>query len=110
MHRLLIHCLNGALLVLIFIGLPAATRVQWGEWQISEAVQSQWLIFWGLLLAAVSNAVAALRPFKGLKIRKLCVEWAVVFAVLLAAQFAHIRGYIDFEWLKQLLLWLQKRF
>jgi len=30
MQRLSIQCLNVALLVLVFIGLPAATRTQWG--------------------------------------------------------------------------------
>ena len=36
-------------------------------------------------------------------------SWSfVVFAVLLLVQFACQRGYINFEWLKQTLLWLQK--
>jgi len=33
---------------------------QWGNWHISPAWQSQWLMFWGLALAAAGNAVAAL--------------------------------------------------
>ena len=110
MHRLFIHCLNAAFLVLIFIGLPAATRAQWGNWQISRAVQSEWLIFGGLLFAAAFNAVAALGPFKSLKVRKVCMEWTVVFALLALVQYAFNRGYINFDWLKQSLLWLRDRF
>jgi hypothetical protein len=110
MQRLFIPCLNVALLVLIFLGLPAATRAQWGRWQISSDLQSQWLIFWGLALATAGNATAALGLIKSRKERKLCGEWAAVFAALLLVQYAFNRGYINFDWLKQSLLWLQKRF
>jgi hypothetical protein len=110
MQRVFIQCLNGALLVLLFIGLPAATRAQWGNWQISPGAQSQWLMFWGLVLAAAGNTAAALGLIKSRKERKLCGEWAAVFAALLLVQYAFNRGYINFDWLKQSLRWLQKRF
>ncbi len=109
MQRFFIQCLNSALLVLIFIGLPAATRAQWGKWQIAEGESAQWLMFWSLALSAAGNAVAALGLVKSRKERKLCGEWAAVFAVLLLVQFACHRGHINFEWLKQSLLWLQKQ-
>jgi hypothetical protein len=63
-----------------------------------------------LALAAAGNTVGALGLFKNRKERKLCGEWAAVFAILLLVQFAFNRGYINFEWLKQSLLWLQKQF
>jgi hypothetical protein len=110
MQRLFIQGLNAALLVLIFIGLPAATRAQLGHWQVSAGGQSDGLMFWGLALAAAGNAVAALGVVKSRKERKLCGEWAAVFAALLLVLFAFNRGYINFDWLKQSLLWLQKRF
>jgi hypothetical protein len=110
MQRLTIQCLNSALLVLIFIGLPAATRAQLGNWQIAEGAQSPWLMFWGLALAAAGNTAFALGMIKSRKERKLCAEWAAVFAVLLLVQYAFIRGYIHFEWLKRSLLWLHKQF
>jgi hypothetical protein len=110
MQRLFIPGLNVALLVLIFIGLPAATRVQWGNWQISAAAQSQRLMFWGLALAAAGNAIAALGLIKSRKERKLCWEWAAVFIGLLFVQYAYLRGYFNFNWLKQTLLWFQKHF
>ena len=110
MQRFLIQCLNGALLVLIFIGLPAATRAQWGNWQVAPAVQSQWLMFWALAVAAAANTVGALGLIKSRKERKLCWEWAAVFGALLAVQYAFNRGYIHFRWLKEALLWLRNRF
>ena len=110
MQRLSIQCLNVALLVIIFIGLPAVTQAQLGPWHISPARQSQWLMFWGLwglALAAAGNAVAALGLIKGRKERKLCWEWTAVFIGLLFVQYACLRGYFNFNWLKQTLLWLQ---
>jgi hypothetical protein len=108
MQRLSIQCLNVALLAMVFIGIPAATRAQWGSWQISSASQSQWLMLWGLALAAAGNAVAALGLIKSRKERKLCWEWAVVFVGLLLVQYAFHRGDFNFDWLKRSLLWLQK--
>ena len=109
MQRLFIQVLNCALLVLIFIGLPAATRAQLGGWQIYSGPQSQALMLWASMLAAVGNLVAALGLVKSRKERKLCWEWTAVFAGLLLAQYAFHRGYFNFDWLKRALLWLQKR-
>jgi len=110
MQRLSIQCFNVALLVLVFIGLPAATRTQWGNWHISPARQSQWLMFWGLALAAAGNAVAALGLIKSRKERKLCWEWTAVFIGLLFVQYAFLRGCFNFNWLKQTLLWVKQHF
>jgi hypothetical protein len=110
MQRLSIQCLNVALLVLIFIGLPAGTRAQLGHWQISAGEQSSRLMFWSLVAVASGNAVAALGLVKSRKERKLCGEWAAVFVVLLLVLFAFHHGYINFDWLKQSLLRLQKHF
>jgi len=38
------------------------------------------------------------------------LEWTIIFGGLWLAWFAFARGWINFEWLKQTLLWLQKRF
>jgi hypothetical protein len=67
-------------------------------------------MFWGLALAAAGNAVAALGLIKGRKERKLCWEWTAVFIGLLFVQYAYLRGYFNFNWLKQTLLWFQKHF
>jgi hypothetical protein len=108
MQRFLIQCLNVAWLVIVFIGIPAATRAQWGSWQISSTPQAQGLMLWGLALAAAANLVGALGLIKSRKERKLCGEWTAVFAGLLLVQYAFQRGIFNFDWLKQALLWLQK--
>jgi hypothetical protein len=108
MQRFLIQCLNVIWLVMIFIGLPAATQAQWIGWQFSPAEQSQRLMLWGLALAAAGNLAAGLGLIKSRKERKLCWEWTAVFTGLLLALYAFHRGYFNFDWLKQALLWLQK--
>jgi hypothetical protein len=95
---------------LVFIGIPAATRAQWGGWQISPAAPSQGLMLWGLALAAAGNLAGALGRIKSRKERKRCWEWTAVFAGLLLVQYAHLRGWFNFNWLQQALLWLQKHF
>ena len=107
MQRFLIQCLNVAWLGLVFIGIPAATRAQWGSWQISSAAQTQWLMFWGSALAVAGNLVRALGLIKSRKERKLCWEWTAVFAGLLLTLYGFHRGYFNFDWLKQALLWLR---
>ncbi len=108
MQRFLIQCLNVAWLMLVFIGLPAATRAQWGRWQISSGAQTQGLMLWGLAVAAAGNLIGALGLIKSRKERKLCWEWTAVFAGLLLALYAFHRGCFNFDWLKQALLWLQQ--
>jgi hypothetical protein len=108
MQRFLIQCANGALLILMVIGVPAVTRVRFGSWLISSAPILQKLTLWGLALAVVGNAAAAVAVIKRRKERKLCWEWAVVFGGLLAAHYALIRGWFNFNWLKADLLWLQQ--
>jgi hypothetical protein len=110
MQRFLIQCANFALLVLLFIGVPAVAHAQMGDWQVTPASTLHQLIFWGLLVAVAANGIAAGFLIKGRKERVLCWEWAVVFAGLLAVQFAFTRGYLNFDWLKHALQWMQKHF
>ena len=108
MQRFFIHCLNVGLLVLVFIGIPAATRAQWDGWQISSGPQSQRIMLCGLALAAAANLLGALGLTKSRKERRLGWEWTAVFAGLWLITYAFYRGYFNFEWLKHTLLWLQK--
>jgi hypothetical protein len=110
MQRFFIQCANFALLALLLIGVPAVAHAQMGDWQISPAATLHKLIFGGLLIAAAGNGAAAGFLIKSRKERILCWEWAVVFGGLLAVQFAFTHGYLNFEWLKQALQWLQKHF
>jgi len=110
MQRFLIVATNCALLVLLLIGLPAATRVQLGNWQISSVSTSWQLLFWGLAAAAIGNILAAHAFVNGRKGKALCREWATIFGGLLLACFGYLHGYFNFNWLKQTLQWLQRHF
>ena len=110
MQRFLSHSLNVVLLALVFFGLPAITGMQLWHWRISSEPQARLLMLWGLGLAGAVNLAAALILAKGRKSRVLCLEWAAVFAALVLVEYAYNRGYINFDWLKQALSWLQERF
>ena len=110
MQQFLLRCVNFAMLIVMVIGIPAVTHAQLGNFQITPAPTLQLLSFWGLSLALGGNVLAAALLFKGRKERMLCWEWAAIFGVLLFAYSAFALGYFKFNWLKQTLLWLQKRF
>ena len=108
MQRFLIQCANFALLVMLFIGVPAVAHAQMGDWEVTPVSTLHKLIFGGLLIAIVGNGIAAGFLIKSRKERVLCWEWAAVFGGLLAVQAAFIHGYLNFEWLKHALQWMQK--
>jgi hypothetical protein len=107
MQRVLIIAVNCALLVLLLIGLPAATRDQFGNVQLSSAATNRMMMFTGLGIAAGLNVFGALFLIKARKQKIICWEWAGVFGALLLVYYAFLRGYFNFEWLKKTLLWLQ---
>ena len=107
MHRVLIITVNSILLVFLLIGLPAATREQFGNLQLSSASTGRMLMFTGLGIATTANIFTALFLIKPRKQKIVCWEWAAVFAGLLLAFYGFTRGWFNFEWLKKILLWLQ---
>jgi hypothetical protein len=110
MRRFFIITTNCVLLIFLLIGFPAATGAKMGDWQVSSAPAARLLLFCGLGIAVGGNIFAALFFIKGRKEKILCWEWSAVFGALLLAQWAFTCGYLDFEWLKKMLLWLQKHF
>jgi hypothetical protein len=104
--RFPIKLVNGAWLVIIFIGVPAITHAQFGDWQLASTSRARLLIFWGLALGAAGNALLAMAVKKD-KDRIFCWEWTTFFGVLLAVQYAYAGGYLNFHWLKNGLLWGQ---
>ncbi len=108
MQRILIITTNCALLVLLLIGLPAATHDQVGNLQLSSARhQSYDDADWFGHVAAGFNVLAGLFLIKAPKQKIICWEWAGIFAAVLLAYYAFTRGYFNFEWLKKALQWLQ---
>jgi hypothetical protein len=110
MQRLLIHCVNSLLLVVMLIGIPAITSARLGGLRLSSAPRAQRLTLWGLALAAAANAIAALSIVKGRKERARCWRWAGAFLALLTVECLHFNGYFNFDWLKKALLWVQSHF
>jgi len=110
MQRFLITAANCTWLALLLIGLPAAASAQFWGWRISPAATEQRLVLCGLAFATAGNTIAALFWFKGRKERKLCRLWAAIFGVLLLAYWMFIRDWINFRWLQNALLWVQKHF
>jgi hypothetical protein len=101
--RFLVKCVNVVLLVLVVIGIPSITRVEFHGWQLGSGSKLQLLLFWTLALALGFNILAALFFMKVRKDRLLCWEWAAVFGVLLFTYCAFLFGYLDFTWLKNFL-------
>ena len=110
MQRFFITVANCALLVTVLIGVPDVAGARFWHWQISPTSAEQKLMLWGLTFASAGNAVAALFLIKGRKERKLCWLWAAIFSALLLAYWAFVRGWFNFRWLQNVLLWLQKHF
>jgi hypothetical protein len=110
MQRFFINAANGASLVLILIGVPAISRKQFWDWQISSAPTAQKLIFGGLILAIAANVFSATIFFKNPKAKDSCAKWSFVFGGFLFVEFAIARGWLNFNWLKNFLLWLQNHF
>ena len=107
MQRFFLLAVNCALLVAAFVGVPEVAGMRFWRWQISSIATAQTLMLWGLALAVIGNAGAALFFIKGRRERKLCWMWAMVFGALLLAYGAFVRGYFNFDWLKQTLHWFQ---
>jgi len=110
MQRFLIIATNCVLLALLLIGLPAATHVQLGDWQIASVSTGRHLLLWGLIIGVIGNILAGRFMVKGRKGKVLCWEWTAVFIGILLVYWGYTRGYFSFNWLKQTLLWLQNHF
>jgi len=110
MLRALIQCANGFLLIIILIGIPAITSARFGSLQLSFAPKTQMLTLWGLALAAVANSFVALALVRGRKERLLCWRWAAIFGMMLLIEYMFAHAYLNFDWLREALQWLQKRF
>lgn len=110
MQRFFIITVNCVVLATAIIAVPEIAGVRFWRWEISSVAAAQSLLLWGLGIAAGGNTVAALVLLKGRKERRLCWLWAAVFSVLLGVEYAAVRGWLNFHWLQQALLWFQSKF
>jgi hypothetical protein len=107
--RLIIKVANIAWLVIVFIGVPAATHAQIANWNITHASTGRMLVFVGLAMGVAANVLLAM-TLKKHKDQILCWEWVAAFAGLLIVQYAYANRYLNFDWLKKALQWLQSKF
>ena len=109
MRRSFIIAANCIILAALLLGVQEVSGVQFWHWQISSVSAARGLMFWGLAIASAANAAAALFLVKGRKDKRVCWLWAAIFIALLGGEYAYERGYFNFRWVKNALLWIQSK-
>jgi hypothetical protein len=97
-----IHALNAALLVILMIGVPAVTGFTLGSLRISSYPWLQRLLLAGLGVGVAGNLLMGwwCRPRRQ---RKAYRGWALLHAAILAMAILTYSGWMDFDWLRELL-------
>jgi hypothetical protein len=95
-------------LVTTLIGVPAVTSLTIGAVQLSSVPIARQLTLWGLAGAAAFNLAAAVWLLRGAKERKLCRNWTLIHLLFFIVEYLYFAGHIHFDWLKELLLGLQR--
>ena len=109
MQKFLVNSVNVGLLVIILIGVPAVCHAQFGHWQVANAPAMERLLFGGLAIGVVINVLGATIFIPGPKAKILCAQWVFIFGGLLFLEYAYVvRGWINFNWLKTSLQWVQR--
>jgi len=67
-------------------------------------------MFLGLAIGITFNVLAATLLPSGVKTKEVCAKWALILGSLLLLEYGFIHGYLNFDWLKKGLRWIQKYF
>lgn len=110
MSSFVIQLINWGVLAVIVIGFPAISSLRIGNLQLTSTPVFQLLTLWGFVLAAGANLVTGFFLARRRKLRRVCYTWAFVHGGFLVFEYLVFEGVIDFEWLKQSLLWLREQF
>ena len=109
MRHYAIHTVNILFLIIILIGVPAATSVRLGSLQIGSRPASE-IVTLGLIgLAMTINFTGWLFLGAKRKTRQLWFRWSIAFGLLFAFELIFFEGYLDFDWLQSSLLWLKSK-
>lgn len=109
MQQIFIRLANLSWLVLVLIGVPAITGRNLGWLRLSDSPLMHRLIMWGLALGMFGNVCGAIYLARGPKPKKLCWQWFTAFALILTVEYLFVRHYINFNWLKEFLLWAKAK-
>lgn len=107
MKSLLIQFLNSICLVIIFIGFPAISSLRLGSLQISSRPIWHMLALWGVIIALTLNAGVYWKGARSKKEKHICLRWIFGYTLLGITFFAYSEKWIEFKWLKNILLDLQ---
>ena len=110
MRRPLIHLINAGVLILVFVIFPAITGRNLGSLRLSDYSILFQLTVGGLCLGIALNAVLAWAAVRARKDRALCLGWAGLFGLCLGVVWGQAMGWLDFLWLKSVLLWIRGLF
>ena len=102
-----IRIVNWCLLVLILIGIPSITHFKVGGIGISAANLYQELTLSGLAVAAGTNLILSSLVIRSKRHRQICKTWGFIFLGFLLLECLLFAAYVNFEWFKQLLLWVK---
>ena len=109
MHGLFIRLVNLGFLIVILLGIPAITGRNIGWLRLSNSTIAQNLTLGGLALAGVANGIGMLVLRRDAKKKKLHGQWLILFLVLFSVEYLLIHRQINFNWLKEFLLWAKAK-
>ena len=105
MRKHLVHLINAAMLIVIFIGFPAITGRNLGSWRISSHSVLHQLTVGGLGVGIGVNFVLAWAIVRTRKERRLWLAWTLLLGLFLCVLMGQAAGWIHFDWLREWLLW-----
>ncbi len=109
MRHYAIHIVNILVLIIVLIGVPAATSVRLGSLQIGSRPASELVTLGLLALALAVNLLGWLFLGPKRKTRQLWSRWAACILMVIALELIFFEGILSFDWLKTSLLWLKSR-
>ena len=102
-----IHTVNVLFLIIVLIGVPAATSVRLGSLQIGSRPASELVTIALLSFALGTNFLGWLFLGNKRRTRQLWFRWGTAHLMILAVELTFFEGFLDFDWLQRSLLWLK---
>ena len=103
MQPALIHLFNGLWLVVMFIGLPEATRLSAVGVSIGSSATLVSATYAMLGIALAANFLTGRFALKSAPMRQLAYIWGGVHATLFVIVWMTANGHLRFSWLRSLL-------